>query len=84
MKEKIPVVILGGGIHGVGVLHDLCSRGYSDVSLFEKSELANGTSSQSTKLIHGGLRYLERPSQIPLVYECLHERSLLLTWSQIL
>jgi len=78
MKEKIPVAILGGGIHGVGVLHDLCSRGYSDVSLFEKSELANGTSSQSTKLIHGGLRYLERPSQIPLVYECLHERSLLL------
>jgi glycerol-3-phosphate dehydrogenase len=48
------------------------------VSLFEKGELANGTSSQSTKLIHGGLRYLERPSQIPLVYECLHERSLLL------
>ncbi len=78
MKKKTPVVILGGGIHGVGVLHDLCSRGYSDVSLFEKAELANGTSSQSTKLIHGGLRYLERPSQIPLVYECLHERSLLL------
>lgn len=78
MQEKTPIIILGGGIHGVGVLHDLCSRGFTNVRLYEKGTLGSGTSSKSTKLIHGGLRYLERPSQIPLVYECLHERSLLL------
>ena len=78
MPEAAKIIILGGGIHGAGVLHDLCSRGFSDVTLIEKNELGSGTSSKSTKLIHGGLRYLEHPSQIGMVYESLRERKLLL------
>ena len=67
-----------GGIHGVGVLHDLASRGWKDIHLVEKSRLASGTSSRSTKLIHGGLRYLERISQFSMVSESLRERNFLL------
>lgn len=72
------VLIVGGGIHGVGLLHDLASRGIRDVHLVERDQIACGTSSRSTKLLHGGLRYLEHFSQWPLVREALHERSLLL------
>lgn len=72
------VLIVGGGIHGVGLLHDLTSRGIGGVHLVERSVLASGTSSRSTKLVHGGLRYLEHISQWPLVFEALRERSLLL------
>ena len=79
IPEKTKVLILGGGIHGVGVLHDLVSRGWKDVCLIEKNKLASGTSSKSTKLIHGGLRYLERLSQFKMVKECLKERNFLLT-----
>lgn len=72
------VLIVGGGIHGVGLLHDLASRGVRDVHLVERNQIASATSSRSTKLLHGGLRYLEHFSQWPLVREALHERSLLL------
>jgi glycerol-3-phosphate dehydrogenase len=72
------VVIVGGGIHGVGLLHDLSSRRIEGVHLFESHKLSCGTSSRSTKLLHGGIRYLEHFSQWPLVREALHERGLLL------
>src|SRR5476651_2022732 len=72
------VLIVGGGIHGVGLLHDLATRGIKDVHLVEKNKIASGTSSRSTKLIHGGLRYLEHLAQWGLVYDALHERTLLL------
>jgi glycerol-3-phosphate dehydrogenase len=71
------VVILGGGIHGVGIAHDLASRGWSDVLLLEKAVIGAGTSSKSTKLIHGGLRYLRHPRDFALVAEGLSERALL-------
>jgi glycerol-3-phosphate dehydrogenase len=76
------VIILGGGINGVGLVHDLVSRGCRNVTLVEKNSLASGTSSKSTKLIHGGLRYLQYPKQINLVRECLAERNLLLNLAQ--
>ena len=77
--KRVRALILGGGIHGVGVLHDLVSRGFKDVFLCEKNGLGSGTSSRSTKLIHGGLRYLKRISDFPLVSEALRERRLLLS-----
>lgn len=73
--DNYDVVIIGGGIHGVGVAQAAAAAGHS-VLLLEKKHLAYGTSSRSSKLIHGGLRYLESV-QLPLVYECLHERHLL-------
>jgi len=59
-------------------LHDLASRGWKDVHLVEKDVLGHGTSSRSTKLIHGGLRYLRRVRDFGLVSEALHERRLLI------
>lgn len=76
--QRYRVVILGGGVHGMGVLHDLASRGWKDVLLLERSEIGSGTSSRSTKLIHGGLRYLQRVSGFGLVHEALRERRLLM------
>ncbi len=76
MTERWDVVVIGGGIHGVGVAQAAAAAGHR-VLLLEKAALANGTSSRSSKLIHGGLRYLER-GELSLVYECLHERELLL------
>ncbi len=70
------LVIIGGGIHGAGVAQAAAAAGYS-VLLLEQDALAAGTSSRSSKLIHGGLRYLES-AQFGLVRECLHERALLL------
>lgn len=70
-------IVIGGGIQGTGLLHDLSSRRIS-AHLLEERALSIGTSSRSTKLIHGGLRYLERFSQWPLVREALQERALLL------
>lgn len=78
IPKRVRVLVLGGGIHGVGVLHDLVSRGWKDVHLVEKERLASGTSSKSTKLIHGGLRYLEKITQFRMVSESLHERNFLL------
>jgi len=70
------VIIIGGGIHGAGVAQAAAARGYS-VLLLEKSAIGSATSSKSSKLIHGGLRYLET-FQFGLVKECLQERTLLL------
>ena len=70
-------VIIGGGITGVGAALDAASRGLR-VALFERDDLASGTSSKSSKLIHGGLRYLEH-LDFRLVFEALHERTALLT-----
>lgn len=70
------VFIVGGGINGCGIARDAVGRGYS-VGLCEKEDLAKGTSSGSTKLIHGGLRYLEH-YEFRLVRESLMERETLL------
>lgn len=74
--EHYDIVIIGGGIHGVGVAQAAAAKGYSTL-LLEQTGLASGTSSRSSKLIHGGLRYLET-AQYALVRECLNERALLL------
>ncbi len=79
LEARYRVVILGGGIHGVGIAHDLASRGWKDVLVVEKSIIGSGTSSKSTKLIHGGLRYLQHPRDFALVAEGLEERALLAT-----
>jgi glycerol-3-phosphate dehydrogenase len=76
LTERYDVVVIGGGIHGAGVAQAAAAQGYS-VLLLEQTALAAGTSSRSSKLIHGGLRYLES-AQFSLVRECLHERALLL------
>jgi glycerol-3-phosphate dehydrogenase len=73
MKEY-DVVVVGGGIHGAGVLQAAVAAGYSAL-LIEKRALASGTSSRSSKLIHGGLRYLES-GQFALVRESLRERAI--------
>ena len=70
------VVVVGAGIHGAGVAQAAAAAGYS-VLVVEKTSIASGTSSRSSKLIHGGLRYLES-GQFRLVHECLRERSRLL------
>jgi glycerol-3-phosphate dehydrogenase len=70
------VFIAGGGINGVGVARDAAGRGYS-VCLCEMNDFASGTSSCSSKLIHGGIRYLER-YEFRLVRESLKEREVLL------
>lgn len=67
------VIIVGGGIHGAGVLQAAAAAGHTAL-LIEKQALASGTSSRSSKLIHGGLRYLES-GQFSLVRESLHERA---------
>lgn len=69
------VLVIGGGASGLGAAVDAASRGYSTV-LVEQSDFAKGTSSRSTKLIHGGVRYL-RQGHIGLVREALHERGVL-------
>ena len=74
-RDSFDVVVVGGGITGAGVALDAASRGYS-VALVEKSDFAAGTSSRSSKLVHGGLRYLQN-FDLGLVREALLERSLL-------
>ena len=74
--KKTDVLVIGGGINGAGIARDLAGRGLS-VILCEKGDLASATSSASTKLIHGGLRYLEQ-HEFKLVRESLHEREVLL------
>lgn len=78
LPTRVRVLVLGGGIHGVGVLHDMASRGWSDIHLIEKTRLGVATSSRSTKLIHGGLRYLRRLGDFGLVSEALRERRMLM------
>src|SRR5215831_1310223 len=70
------LLILGGGITGAGVALDAVLRGLR-VALIDKGDFASGTSSLSSKLVHGGLRYLEH-GDFRLVYEALHERARLL------
>lgn len=70
------LIVIGAGIHGAGIAQAAAARGHS-VLVLEKTAPAAGTSSRSSKLIHGGLRYLES-GQLSLVRECLHERTLLL------
>src|ERR1700729_313685 len=69
------VLVIGGGITGAGVALDAASRGYS-VALVEQADFASGTSSRSSKLVHGGLRYLQK-FDLGLVREALLERQLL-------
>lgn len=75
-SETFEVVVIGGGAVGAGAALDAVTRGLS-VALVEARDFASGTSSRSSKLIHGGLRYLEQ-LDFRLVREALHERSLLL------
>ena len=70
------IVVVGGGATGIGIAIDAASRGY-DVLLLEQSDFGKGASSRSTKLVHGGVRYLEQ-GNISLVMEALKERGLLL------
>jgi len=76
MAEILDIVVVGGGINGAGIARDAAGRGLS-VLLCEKNDLASATSSASTKLIHGGLRYLEY-YEFRLVREALIEREVLL------
>ncbi len=75
-RQDWDVIIIGGGATGLGVAVDSATRGYRTL-LLEQSDFAKGTSSRSTKLVHGGVRYLAQ-GDIALVYEALHERGLLL------
>jgi glycerol-3-phosphate dehydrogenase len=74
-SEEFDVVVVGGGITGAGVAFDAATRGYS-VALVEKADFASGTSSRSSKLVHGGLRYLQN-FDLGLVREALLERQLM-------
>jgi len=74
--EVFDIVVIGGGVTGAGVALDAATRGLS-VALVEQRDFAAGTSSRSSKLFHGGLRYLEQ-LELGLVTEALHERNLML------
>jgi glycerol-3-phosphate dehydrogenase len=69
------IVVIGGGATGIGISVDAASRGHS-VLLLEQSDFGKGTSSRSTKLVHGGVRYLQQ-GNVPLVMEALKERGIL-------
>ena len=75
-STKIDLFVIGGGINGVGIARDAAGRGLN-VVLCEKDDLAEGTSSRSGKLVHGGLRYLEY-HEFRLVREALIEREVLM------
>jgi glycerol-3-phosphate dehydrogenase len=75
VSEPFDLVVIGGGITGAGVALDAASRGYA-VALVEKADFASGTSSRSSKLVHGGLRYLQN-FDLGLVREALLERQLM-------
>ncbi len=78
METPYDLAVIGGGVNGAAIARDATGRGLS-VLLLERGDLAQGTSSASTKLIHGGLRYLEH-REFALVAEALHEREIL--WRQ--
>ena len=75
--DEFDVLVIGGGVTGVGAALDAASRGLK-VALIESQDIAAGTSSRSSKLIHGGLRYLEQ-YDFKLVREALHERELMVS-----
>ena len=73
--EPYDLLVIGGGATGAAIALDAASRGYS-AALIERHDFGEGTSSRSTKLVHGGVRYLEQ-GNVPLVMEALHERGIL-------
>jgi len=75
MEATYDLAVIGGGVNGAGIARDAAGRG-AKVLLLERGDLATGTSSNSTKLIHGGLRYLEH-YEFALVREALSEREVL-------
>src|SRR6266700_2718488 len=75
-SERFHVVIIGGGINGVAIARE-CARAGKRTLLIEQHDFAAGTTSRSTRIIHGGLRYLEH-GEIGMVRESLHERQRLL------
>jgi glycerol-3-phosphate dehydrogenase len=75
-REPWDLIVVGGGATGVGTAVDAAARGYR-VALLEQSDIGKGTSSRSTKLVHGGVRYLQQ-GNVSLVMEALKERGLLL------
>lgn len=76
-NEEFDILVIGGGVVGAGIALDAAARGLN-VALVESKDFASGTSSRSSKLIHGGLRYLEQ-FDFKLVREALHERELMVT-----
>jgi glycerol-3-phosphate dehydrogenase len=74
-EDRFDVLVIGGGITGAGIALDAAARGFS-VALAEKRDFASGTSGRSSRLVHGGLRYLEH-GEVRLVHECLRERRIL-------
>ncbi|MET3926603.1 glycerol-3-phosphate dehydrogenase [Devosia sp. 2618] len=77
-SDSVDIFVIGGGINGASIARDAVGRGYS-VALAEMNDLASGTSSAATKLVHGGLRYLEH-YEFRLVHEALAEREVL--WAE--
>src|ERR1700742_4998022 len=73
--QEWDMIVIGGGATGLGVAVDAASRGYATL-LLEQYDFAKGTSSRATKLVHGGVRYLQQ-GNIKLVTEALHERGIL-------
>lgn len=76
VPDEADIVVIGGGITGAGIVRDAARRGFRTV-LFEQNDIAYGTSSRSSKLIHGGLRYLES-YEFSLVFESVSERRVIL------
>ncbi len=74
-NDQFDVLVIGGGITGAGVALDAATRGYR-VALVEKADFASGTSSKSTKLAHGGIRYLPQ-FDFPMIHEGVVERGLM-------
>lgn len=83
MSGQFDLLIVGGGASGAGCAVDAAARGYR-VACVDRGDWAGGTSSKSTKLVHGGIRYLEKAfmeldwAQYKLVREALHERGVML------
>ena len=75
-SDRFDILVIGGGINGCAIARDAALRG-AKVALIEKNDFASGASGKTTKLIHGGIRYLEQ-FNFKLVYEALHERQVLL------
>jgi len=75
-QKQWDIIVIGGGATGLGIALDAVTRGYKTI-LLEQSDFAKGTSSRSTKLVHGGVRYMAQ-GDILLVIEALHERGLML------
>src|SRR5882762_1212800 len=75
-RDRWDILIIGGGATGLGAAVDAAARGYRTI-LLEQHDFAKGTSSRSTKLVHGGVRYL-RQGDVSLVIEALRERGLLM------